>query len=187
MDTLYIDTHDTSVVLALYKDEILVSKKEIENSRAHSEITIPTLVSLLEENHITIHDISDIIVVNGPGSFTGERLGVTIAKTLAYTLNIPIRVITSLERYLNEELLKDNDYLSLKEKNGYYIAKIENEMLQDYRYLKKSEYEEFTKQNNVIEPTKIDYEKLCAYAHQKKSLNPHEVNPFYVKTIEVEK
>ena len=187
MDTLYIDTHDTSVVLVLYKDEILVSKKEIENSRAHSEITIPTLVSLLEENHITIHDISDIIVVNGPGSFTGERLGVTIAKTLAYTLNIPIRVITSLERYLNEELLKDNDYLSLKEKNGYYIAKIENEMLQDYRYLKKSEYEEFTKQNNVIVPTKIDYEKLCVYAHQKKSLNPHEVNPFYVKTIEVEK
>ena len=68
----------------------------------------------------------------------------------------------------------------------YFIAKINQNKLKDYRYLKKSEYEEFLKNHKVMEPTKIDYEKLCVYAHQKESLNPHEVNPFYVKKIEVE-
>lgn len=186
MYTLFIDTHDSSVVLGLYKNQKLELLKEVENSRAHSEITIPLIVKLLEEEKLSIHKLSDIIVVNGPGSFTGERLGVTIAKTLAYTLNIPIRTLTSLEMYLNDEIDKESEYLSLKEKNGYFIAKINQNKLKDYRYLKKSEYEEFLKKHKVMEPTKIDYEKLCVYAHQKESLNPHEVNPFYVKKIEVE-
>ena len=186
MYTLFIDTHDSSVVLVLYKNQKLELIKEVENSRAHSEITIPLIVKLLEEENISIHKLSDIIVVNGPGSFTGERLGVTIAKTLAYTLNVPIRTITSLEMYLNEEMEQENEYLSLKEKNGFFIAKINQNKLEDYRYLKKSEYEEFFFFFKVMKPTKIDYDYLWTYAHQKESLNPHEVNPFYVKKIEVE-
>ena len=52
----------------------------------------PAIKELIDEQKL-----DEIIVVNGPGSFTGVRLGVTIAKTLAYTLNIPIKTISSLE------------------------------------------------------------------------------------------
>ena len=97
MITLWIDTHDISLEILLFKDEVLLDKITRNESLNHSTICIPTLVELLERNKLTMHDINDIIVVNGPGSFTGVRIGVTIAKTLAYSLNIPIRSVTSIE------------------------------------------------------------------------------------------
>ena len=187
MYSLLIDTHDASILLALYHSNNLVIKKEIRDSHSHSENTIPALIELLKEKNTSVQELSDIVVVNGPGSFTGERLGVTIAKTLAYTLNIPIRTITSLEMHLNEEIKKNYEYISLPEKNGYYTAKITDKELIDYNYLTKHEYQDFITNNKVIEARDIDLDTLMIYAHQKKALNPHEVNPFYVKKIEVEK
>ena len=116
MNTLLIDTHDRELLLAIYKDEKLKWKKEIKEQLDHSTVCMPSLVALLNEASLTIHDINDIVVVNGPGSFTGVRLGVTIAKILSYTLQIPIRSITSLELY---EYPSDAIYGVLKEKNGY--------------------------------------------------------------------
>ena len=95
-----------------------------------------------------------------------------------------------LSSRINDLELDDDVKISLMEDITDSVSTGESEELTSLREEMekvKSEYEEFTRNNNVIEPTKIDYEKLCVYAHQKKSLNPHEVNPFYVKTIEVEK
>lgn len=188
MITLLIDTHDRDILLAIYRDEILSSKIQIKGSSSHSEQTMPNIVKLLKQEQIDVHDLNDIVVVNGPGSFTGERLGVTIAKTLAYTLNIPIRTITSLEMYLNEEL-KDVDYLSLPEKNGYFIGMLDEEHnhIIKYEYLTEQNYQEFIKNHLVQEGKTFDINALIKHAHQKETLNPHEVNPFYVKKIEVEK
>ena len=88
MNTLFIDTHGEVVVLAIYRDEKLMKKKESKERKDHSTICMPLLVELLTESKLDIKDINDIVVVNAPGSFTGVRIGVTIAKTLAFTLNI---------------------------------------------------------------------------------------------------
>jgi tRNA threonylcarbamoyladenosine biosynthesis protein TsaB len=142
---------------------------------------------LLEQEQINIHDINDIVVVNGPGSFTGVRIGVTIAKTLAFTLNIPIRTVTSLELYLG-----CNSYnktaLALKEKNGYFFGQIDvNNQITNYQYLTKAEFEEYFDKKNMIEAEEMNLDEIVTIAHQKAPVNPHEVNPFYVKKIEVEK
>jgi len=52
---------------------------------------------MFDKNDIAKDEITKIIVVNGPGSFTGIRIGVTIAKVYAWTLKIDITTITSLE------------------------------------------------------------------------------------------
>ena len=52
---------------------------------------------MLKQNNLEPNDIDKIIVVNGPGSFTGIRVGVTIAKTYAYSLKKEIVTISSLE------------------------------------------------------------------------------------------
>ncbi len=184
MNTLFIDTHGEMVVLALYKSERLIKKKEGTERQDHSTICMPLLVELLTEEKITIHDINDIVVVNGPGSFTGVRIGVTIAKTLAYTLKIPIRTITSLELYL--ENIKEENYLVLNEKNGYYVGKIEKRQISEYEYIKAKDFDNWKQEKNIAICTEINYENLITFAHQKDPLNPHIVNPFYVKKIEVE-
>ena len=129
-----------------------------------------------------------IVVCNGPGSFTGVRLGVTIAKTLAHTLNIPIRTITSLE-CLAVSLDKPERIVAFNDKNGYYIGIFDEnmELVGDYEYLKNIEYNEFSKKYEIYIDVKIDYYKVMAYALNKEPINPHEVNPIYIKKIDVEK
>ncbi len=185
MVSLYLDTHRSVIVFALYKDEKLWKKKEILSPMDHSMILIPSLKEFLEENHLKVEDLSDLVVVTGPGSFTGVRLGVTIAKTLSYSLNIPIRGLTSLECFLPIE--EKNVYLSIPEKNGYFIGKLDEKKITKYLYLSKDEFAELKQINKVLENLEINYETLIQEAHKKETMNPHQVNPFYVKKIEVEK
>ncbi len=188
MITLYIDTHDIDLVIGLFKDGKTINIKEVKGAKDHSSTTMPTLVDLLKESNLDIHDVNDIVVVNGPGSFTGERIGVTIAKVLAYTLNIPIRVISSLEVFL--PLVSDNyDYISILEKNGHYLGKLIDNKIAEYEYISKDLYDEFTNKYKVFTPDNfnVNYEEVISYAHKKDLVNPHAVNPLYVKKIEVEK
>ena len=185
MITLWIDTHDISLEILLFKDEVLLDKITRNESLNHSTICIPTLVELLERNKLTVHDINDIIVVNGPGSFTGVRIGVTIAKTLAYTLNIPIRSVTSIEVLQNDKMDRETEFIGIEEKNGYYVGKIAKNEITDYQYIKKKEWDSWSQTHKITFPEKIDYEWIIKQIHQKKPISPHSVNPFSVKKIEV--
>ncbi len=61
--------------------------------QAHRELSI-TLLQKIEElltcNQRTLQDISGLLVYQGPGSFTGLRIGITVANTMAYSLDVPI-------------------------------------------------------------------------------------------------
>ena len=72
MYTLFIDTHYTKLHLALFQDEVVIEEIVKEGEKL-TEYFIFTIQELLEKKHITIDDLSGIIVVNGPGSFTGVR------------------------------------------------------------------------------------------------------------------
>ncbi len=184
MNTLFIDTHGEKILLAIYQEEKLCFKKEGSESQNHSTICMPLLTDLLAEANLLIQDIDDIIVVNGPGSFTGVRIGITIGKTLAFTLKIPIRTMTSLELYIDDA--KENEYLVLKEKNGVYVGQKTQNQIVDYQYIKTSDLEDWVINKNICYCEKINEENLCIFAHQKSPTNPHIVNPLYVKKIEVE-
>ena len=122
MYSLYIDTHYTEVCVVLFKDKKVLDKEVVKTSLKHSVITMPTIKDLIERNNITVDDINEVIVCNGPGSFTGVRIGVTIGKTMAFLRNIPIKVIDSLlVKYisLNEER---EAYVVIEDKNGAYVG-----------------------------------------------------------------
>jgi tRNA threonylcarbamoyladenosine biosynthesis protein TsaB len=63
----------------------------------HSIRVMPAIESLLGDCDLKPANLDKIVVAKGPGSYTGVRIGVTIAKTLAWTLNIPLVGISSLE------------------------------------------------------------------------------------------
>lgn len=190
MYTLLIDTHFSKVTIVLYKDEKLVKIKELESNQSHSIITMPLLEEILKENSIEINDISELVVVNGPGSFTGVRIGVTIAKTISYSLNIPIKVISSLEVLASNINTDGNKIVALNDRNGYFLGEFsfDNKLINDYMYISNAEYKEFIKTNKVYDSFEvIDWTLVYNLVKTKEYINPHLVNPLYVKKIEVQK
>ena len=96
---LFIDTHDELITIAIKnKNDLYIKSQESEYS--HSVFTMPMIESLFKENNLNVKNLNKIIVVNGPGSFTGIRIGLSIAKTMAYALKIDINTISSLTAYL---------------------------------------------------------------------------------------
>lgn len=184
MYTLFIDTHDTSVLVILYKDGKIIAKKDIQSTNKHSEIAMPVLDQVITEAKIDIKELNNIVVVNGPGSFTGERIAVTIGKTIAYCLNLPIRVIDSLT-ILALNVPKEKKIVALTDRNGAYVGEFdkENNKLKELQYLNKTAYEEYAKTNDVVTSVEVDYELVYEYFMKLDTLNPHAVKPLYIKGI----
>ncbi|MFC1613456.1 hypothetical protein ACFL23_03945, partial [Patescibacteria group bacterium] len=67
-----------------------ILKKEYKIINRQAEKMIKKLHSFLEKQNINIKSIKGIIAVNGPGTFTSIRAGVSIANGLSYSLNIPV-------------------------------------------------------------------------------------------------
>lgn len=192
MYSLFIDTHDKDIVIVLYKDGKVIKEVVKESIQSHSIHVIPIIDSVLKEYKISAKDINEVIVVNGPGSFTGVRIGVTIAKTMAYTLNIPIKEISSLLVSAISVDKNEDKLISICDRNGHFIGIFnkDNELLNQYLYLNNNEYKDYIDVNNyedieVLDDIIIDYQKVYDYLKNEKAISPHSVKPLYVKKIEV--
>ena len=67
---------------------------------SHLKSTLPLAEELLSANDVPLSDVTHIAVSRGPGSFTGIRIGMTIARTLGQTLGIPVIPVPTLESFL---------------------------------------------------------------------------------------
>src|SRR5574344_502580 len=181
MFTLFIDTHFKDITICLFKDNKLFNEKKIRNVKSTSIETMPSIVDVINSSNITIHDINKIAIVKGPGSFTGVRIGVTIAKVLAYSLNIPIVSLTSLD--LIGINLSNASYVAVKENNGVFITYYDKKC-NTIDYYKNTQYDTFKTTHKVVEESKINYDNLINYINGLPFENPYNVNPLYVKTIE---
>lgn len=186
MYTLFISTFDKLITIGLLKNGEVLDKKIKESDRNHSIYVMPMIEEILSVNEITTSYLNEIIVVNGPGSFTGVRLGVTIAKTLAYTLDIPIKTITSLESYAVSIESNDNKLITISDLKGKFIGYFnrDNEVLEEFKYLSNNEYKEYIKDKKETELKEFNLESIYKYLKNIDSINPHIVNPIYIKGIE---
>lgn len=189
MKSLFIDTHDSEIVIGLFEDDKLLDSRRKFSSRNHSDFTMPMIDDILKSNNITVHDLNEILVVNGPGSFTGVRLGVTIAKTLAYTSNIPIKTITSLEAYaISYESDKDK-LVAIHDVKGVFGALFtsNDELVGELFYKSNNDFKEYIDTNNLesnIIPCELELEKIKKYMNNIKPTLAHKANPIYIKVIE---
>ena len=97
MKILAIDTSNNTLGVALLNDNQVVGELITNVKKNHSVRAMPAIEQLMKDCEIKPKDLDKIVVAKGPGSYTGVRIGVTIAKTLAWTLNIPISGVSSLK------------------------------------------------------------------------------------------
>jgi tRNA threonylcarbamoyladenosine biosynthesis protein TsaB len=90
MNILHIDTtKETSVVQIFNSNKLLSENTWVAGRNLGSEL-LPKIDELLSKEKIKLDEINIIIVNPGPGSFTGSRIGVVTANTLAWSLDIPV-------------------------------------------------------------------------------------------------
>ena len=201
MITLFLDTSTVRLVVAIYKDNECIYLKNEDSFNDLSSKTLPLIDEAITSLKISIDDIDKIIVVNGPGSFTGVRVGVTIAKTLAYTKNISIITVSSLEVMSTTKVKTEYIVPLIDARRGYFFTgmyKNGKNIFPD-SYLSKEKLfnriKRYTSLKNVtfVSYTKLDFEtiypdinieKIIKKYKRRKSLIPHAVNPNYLKKVE---
>lgn len=87
---LYINTKDIKRVEVVLKEDGLIQDLLVGQNEFGSQILLPLIDSLLEKNNLEYKDLKGIEVEVGPGSYTGLKVGVSVANALGYSLNIPV-------------------------------------------------------------------------------------------------
>ncbi|MCK1994889.1 tRNA (adenosine(37)-N6)-threonylcarbamoyltransferase complex dimerization subunit type 1 TsaB [Peribacillus muralis] len=97
MKVLAIDTSNFTLGVALVDGSQVIGEYTTNLKKNHSVRVMPAIETLLKACDTAPKELTKIVVAQGPGSYTGVRIGVTIAKTLAWTLQIPLSGVSSLE------------------------------------------------------------------------------------------
>ena len=212
MKTLFIDASKKSLSIALKAGDELLFISNVDSHSKHSNFLMNEIDKILNKANLNIKDIDNIIVLNGPGSFTGVRVGVTVAKTLSWTLNKRLYILSNLEalkvgiyndvvisvikdkdnysyvgiyednKIIEEYLSIDDERLNIKNKNISLVSFEENVFLNSLR--------EKLENNNCVKTIILedyDYEKLISFALSKNSIDVHSAKPIYLKKIDAEK
>ncbi|ELK3068171.1 tRNA (adenosine(37)-N6)-threonylcarbamoyltransferase complex dimerization subunit type 1 TsaB, partial [Listeria monocytogenes] len=93
---LGMDTSSDTMAIALFNEGVVIGEYTTNLKKNHSVRLLPAIAVLMEECGVKPTDLEKIAVAKGPGSYTGLRIGVTVAKTMAWDAGIPIVGISSL-------------------------------------------------------------------------------------------
>ena len=89
MNILGIDTTTKSASCTILKENEYYTK-EVTNEITHSEKLLPIIHETLKENNLTLDNIDMFATINGPGSFTGLRIGISTVKAFSDVTKIPV-------------------------------------------------------------------------------------------------
>ena len=128
---LNIETSSKNCSVCLSSKGNLVTSFDLEDeSYRHSELLTSSIQNILNENNLDVSGLSAISVGIGPGSFTGLRIGFSVAKGLCYPHNIDLIGISSLKIIANSVIKENKNIISLIKDKGeyYYISKYSNDL-----------------------------------------------------------
>lgn len=201
MISLFIDTCTSNLIVSLIKDTKILSNYNEYIKTDLSVKIVPVMQDIFSKAKITPNDVDHIFITNGPGSFTGIRMGVTVAKTFAWALNKQITPISSLECIATTPVKEDYIVPIIDARRDYVYAGIYNEhldVIMNDQYISIEQLKKEIKDKNVrfisydefesidsLKP-KIDIIKIVEKHKKDQGLNPHKVNPNYLKLTEAE-
>jgi tRNA threonylcarbamoyladenosine biosynthesis protein TsaB len=120
---LALDTSTSALSIAILEEGQLLQEAHIQADRTHSLHLMPMIQEIIQAAGTKLSDLSGIAVGVGPGSYTGVRIGVTAAKTLAWTLKLPIIGVSSLEAVaLGAAMFDRNEHIEENNNQPHWIV-----------------------------------------------------------------
>ena len=205
MKILYLDTSSSFLYCAIVENDSCIGELKLDLQKDLSSLALSEISNLFLTTNTDPKDIDKILVVNGPGSFTGIRVGLTIAKTYAWSLNKKISTISSLEAMAISskgeydyfipviDARRGYVYGGIYDKNGNSILKDQYVNLETLKVTVGNLPGSFVfitndKINdlNSVESYTPDFIAIVNQYKDKISLNPHEIDALYLKLTEAE-
>lgn len=192
MKKLILDTATDILYVALMDGTKVLYEKRLLGRKKHSEYLIKIIKEALSQNRLEVKDLAGVIVGVGPGSYTGSRVSLVIAKMFAFTHNVPLFVLSSLDMAASAYLEKDGEYaVMIRAKKDYVysnILKVKNGVVskikEDSFVLKEEFLSEIENKNIfIIDDENIDFnasvisEKLISNQVE----NIHTLEPNYLR------
>ncbi|TLG73910.1 tRNA (adenosine(37)-N6)-threonylcarbamoyltransferase complex dimerization subunit type 1 TsaB [Culicoidibacter larvae] len=206
MKRLIINTALSELGIGLELDGVLFSSYG-EGSERHSSSAMVVVEQLLKEHDVAAKEIDELVVVDGPGAFTGVRIGITIAKTWSFALRTPVKIVNSLEALAMQaedgivmpvlDAKRDMVFAAIYQKDGNKLASVLPEgmytvleasgYLQEYKAYSLGEAVSGMEVNQIIEPLRIDLQNVIALAEQRPAVEDiHALVPLYLKKSQAE-
>lgn len=156
MKILAMDTSNHPLSVALAEDDQLIAETTLNLAKNHSVYLMPDIEALLASANWQPQQLDRIVVAKGPGSYTGIRIAVTTAKTLAATLKIELVGVSSLE------LIATNVATIIPEQLvvSFFDARRGNVFAGGFKY-------QNGQLNNVITEQHVSFEELLNVLQQK--------------------
>ncbi len=199
MKSLFIDTSSKNLIIAVLDNGHLLSIFNETLASDMSSKALPIIQQLLDQNALVPNDIDVIYVVNGPGSFTGIRVGLAIAKVYAFAVKKKLVPISSLEVLASSVegltapiidarheciygAVYDED-LNLVEEEKYMNQKTFLDICQKYdvTFVSNDNFDSI----KTVYP-QVNIEKIVKKHQFDSGINPHSLVPNYLKLTEAE-
>lgn len=168
MKILSVDSSSVSASVSITENGVTLAENFINNGLTHSQTLMPMVEKTLNDANVSVKDIELFAITNGPGSFTGVRIGIASVKGMADALNKTCFAVSTLEAIA--EPLKNNDCIACAVMdarcNQVYTAIFErgNRLCEDKAVLIDELGEELKQYSKPVifigDGAKICYEKL---------------------------
>lgn len=185
MIRLAFDTSNKPLVVVLADDQKILASYVKEQPESHSTILLPVINQLLKEQNLKIEEIDQLIIASGPGSFTGLRIGATVAKVMAKGLEIPLIPVSSLAAIAAEQKMAGNTAVYFDARNDNVFAGIytaENQKLIEDQHLSFQQFKQLANQHQaqLIDGLNFDIKGsgLLAMANQSQPLTGQAIDQF---------
>ena len=200
MKSLFINTSTKNKVVSIVIDNEIKYLYKNENIKDLAVDLMPIIEEALKKVNLKPNEIDTIFVTNGPGSFTGIRIGLTVAKVMAWSLKIKVIPISSLEFMASTETNKKYIVPLIDARRecvfgGVYDNKLNSVIKDSYILLKDLKQKIIDKDVLFVSDDEFDFEvnksdydilKIINKHKNDEAINPHELNPNYLKDTEAE-
>ena len=192
MKVLLIDTSSDYLYVSFYDEELQERffYKNIISHNNHSENIIGVIEEGLNLNSFKLLDFDKVVVGYGPGSYTGLRVGMVVAKMAAYCAKIPLYVVSSLSFVASNHFINDGVYAvyNIAKKGHCYtkVVKVVNkeitEVVED-KFMTNEEFNDLVKEYNATiidsENYQINEDVIINLSNEVADL--HEIVPNYLR------
>ncbi|MAV58591.1 MAG: tRNA (adenosine(37)-N6)-threonylcarbamoyltransferase complex dimerization subunit type 1 TsaB [Candidatus Marinimicrobia bacterium] len=127
MNFIAVETSTNICSVALFQANKMIDLIENEEENSHSKELGVFVKNIFDQNNILINDINYIALSSGPGSFTGLRIGSSLAKGMAFALKIPIVMVPTLQSLeLAIKIKEDHNVCVFSHSDQFYLQNFKN-------------------------------------------------------------